>query len=207
MRSYRALEPCRGPSEALIEPQESKGRKIMHVWDGTSGSRSDPTSGKSPDGKDWKAITRELQKTQTFVTNLASNVDSMPNLLGDIEKKQETLDELQHEVDKLTAPEDVVLKIKALEKKFDTDLEEYRKIHKYASEVLRTVNIFQRQLANLGRRMDKHTDEVTKNHKSFENKASNWQRTNEERWIERLDTLENQLGELSLALGLGNFGE
>jgi DNA repair ATPase RecN len=179
----------------------------MHVWDGTSGTRSDPTSGKSPDGKDWKTITRELQKTQTFVTNLASNVDAMPDLLGDIKKKQEILDKLQQEVDKLTAPEDVVLKIEALEKKFNTDLEEYRKIHAYASEVLRTVNIFQRQLSNLGRRVDKHIEDSLKNHKSFENKASNWQRTNEARWMERLDTLENQLGEVSLAFGLENFGE
>ena len=179
----------------------------MHVWDGTSGSRSDATSGKSPDGKDWKAITKELQETQTFVTNLASNVDAMPNLLGDIEKKQEILDELQQEVDKLTAPEDVVLKIKAVEKKFEEDLEEYRKMHKYASEVLRTVNIFQRQLSNLSRQMDKHIEETNRQHKSFENKAANWQRTNEARWIERLDTLENQLGELSLAFGLENFGE
>lgn len=204
---YGASEPCRGPSEAHTEPQESKGRKIMHVWDGTSGTRADPTSGKSPDGKDWKTITRELQKTQTFVTNLASNVDAMPDLLGDIKRKQEILDELQQEVDKLTAPEDVVLKIEALEKKFDTDLEEYRKIHTYASEVLRTVNIFQRQLSNLGRRVDKHIEDSTKSHKSFENKASNWQRTNEARWMERLDILENQLGEVSLAFGLENFGE
>ena len=179
----------------------------MHVWDGSSGSRADPTSGKSPDGKDWKAITKELQETQTFVTNLASNVDAMPNLLGDIEKKQEILDSLQQEVDKLTAPEDVVLKIEALEKKFEEDLEEYRKMHTYASEVLRTVNIFQRQLSNLGRRIDRHVEETNRQHKSFENKAANWQRINETRWIEKLDTLENQLGELSLAFGLKNFGE
>ena len=179
----------------------------MQIWNGTSGSRLDPTSGKSPDGKDWKAITKELQETQTFVMNLASNVDVMPNLLEDIEKKQEILDSLQQEVDQLTPPRDVVLKIEALEKKFDTDLEEYRKIHTYASEVLRTVNFFQRQLANLGRHIDKHIEETNRQHKSFENKAANWQRTNEARWIERLDTLENQLGELSLAFGLKNFGE
>jgi DNA repair ATPase RecN len=179
----------------------------MHVWDGTSGSRSDATSGKSPDGKDWRAITKELQETQTFVTNLASNVDAMPNLLGDIEKKREILDSLQQEVDKLTAPEDVVLKIEALEKKFEEDLDEYRKIHTHASEVLRSVNFVQRQLANLGRRIDKHVEETNRQHKSFENKAASWQRTNEARWMERLDTLENQFGELSLAFGLENFGE
>jgi hypothetical protein len=55
--------------------------------------------------------------------------------------------------------------------------------------------------------MDKHVEETTKSHKSFENKTSNWQRTNEARWIERLDILENQLGEMSLAFGLENFGE
>lgn len=179
----------------------------MQVWDGTSATRLDATSGKSPDGQDWKQITKELQATQKFAASLASNVDAMPNLVEDIEQKQRILDSLQREVDNLTAPEDVVLKIEALDVKFEEEMDEYRKMHTYASEVLRTVNLFQRQLSNLGRRIDKHVDETTRSRKSFENQVSNWQRTTEARWNERLDTLENQLGELSLAFGLENFGE
>lgn len=192
---------------AHTEPQESKGRKIMQVWDGTSATRPDPTSGKSPDGQDWKQITKELQAVQKFAASLASNVDAMPDLVGDIEQKQRILDSLQREVDLLTAPEDVVLKIEALDAKFEEEMSEYRKMHTYASEVMRTVNLFQRQLSNLGKRIDKHVEETTRSRKAFENQVSNWQRTTESRWDERLDTLENQLGELSLAFGLENFGE
>jgi conjugal transfer/entry exclusion protein len=175
----------------------------MKVWDGTSGTRIDPLVRKGPDGDDWRTITAELQATQKFVANLASNADVMPDLVGDIESKQGELESLQEAIAGLTLPEDVKARIDVLEE----DLIKLHRIYTHAAEVLQTVNFLQRQLLNLGRRIDKHVEETARKSLAFENRVANWQRANEDRWHSRLEKAEEQLGAISLALGLKTYGE
>jgi conjugal transfer/entry exclusion protein len=175
----------------------------MKVWSGTSATRPDTLIRKSPDGEDWKQITKELQATQEFVANLVANATVMPNLAEDIKAKEKKLDSLQDAIGKLTAPKDVKICIT----KFEDELHELRKIYKHASDVLQTVNFLQQQLLSLSRQMGKHADETKRNYAVFENRATNWQRANEERWNKRLEKAEDQIGAISLALGLKTFGD
>ena len=175
----------------------------MKVWSGTSATRPDTLVRKAPDGDDWREITKELQVTQTFLRNLADNVDMMPNFAKDIKAKEKKLDSLQDAIGKLTAPKDVKICIA----KFEDELRELRKIYKHASDVLQTVNFLQQQLLSLSRQMGKQAEEAKRNYGVFENRAANWQRANEERWNKRLEKAEDQIGAISLALGLKTFGE
>jgi len=175
----------------------------MKVWDGTSETRSDPTVRRGPDGGDWKAITKELQATQEFVVNLAVNADAMPNLVKEVKARQDQLGSLQVAISKLEAPENLKLQMVEL----SVAVEELRSIYVHASEVLQTVNFLQRQLLNLGRRIDSHIEETKQNRSAFENQMTHRQRVNEKRWNDRLSKAEEQLGTISLALGLQKFGE
>jgi uncharacterized protein Yka (UPF0111/DUF47 family) len=175
----------------------------MKVWSGTSATRPDTLIRKSPDGEDWKQITKELQATQEFVVNLVANATVMPNLAEDIKAKEKKLDSLQDAIGKLTAPKDVKICITKLE----DELGELRKIYKHASDVLQTVNFLQQQLLSLSRQMGKQAEEAKRNYGVFENRAANWQRANEERWNKRLEKAEDQIGAISLALGLKSFGD
>lgn len=175
----------------------------MNIWSGTSATRPDMLIRKAPDGEDWREITRELQATQEFLRNLADNVDIMPNFAKDIEVKEKKLDSLQDAIGKLTAPKDVKICITKLE----DELHELRKIYKHASDVLQTVNFLQQQLLSLNRQMGKHADEAKRNYAVSENRTANWQRANEERWNKRLEKAEDQIGAISLALGLKTFGD
>lgn len=174
----------------------------MKVWDGTSVTRSDTLIRKGPDGNDWHTITQQLQATQEFVANLAVNADAMPNLVQEIEAKQENLQVLQDAIAKLTVPEDVEAHVDSLEK----EMKELRNVYQHAAEVLQTVNMLQQQLLNLGRRIDEHIEETDRKQVSLENRIASWQRKNEALWIKRLEKAEDQIGAVSLALGLKTFG-
>jgi DNA repair ATPase RecN len=175
----------------------------MNIWDGTSATREDVQVRKAPDGDDWRTITQQMQMTQKFIANLASNADAMPDLLKDIEAKRQDLELLQNDIAKLTVPEDVKIRVDDLEREMD----DLRLVYKHAAEVLTTVNFLQRQLLNLGRRIDNHVEEIGRQYTSFENRVANWQRANEDRWNKRLEKAEEQIGAISLALGLKTFGE
>lgn len=175
----------------------------MDIWNGTSVTRPDPLVRKKPDGEDWKTIIEELQATQKFITSLAVNMDTMPNLLEDIKAYQKQLQSMQVAINQLTVPEDI--KIQVIE--LSAEMKKLHSVYSHASEVLQTVNLLQRQLLNLGRHIDNHVEETNQKHISFENRVANWQRANEERWNDRLQKAEEQLGAISLALGLKKFGE
>ena len=175
----------------------------MKIWDGTSSTRTSAQIRKAPDGEDWKKITQELQATQDFVINLALNANEMPNLLKDIKAGQKKLEALQININKITPPDDIKIQIIELHK----EVTKLRNVYQHAGEVLQTVNLLQRQLLSLAKRIDTHAEEVKKTRLSFENHITNWQRTNEQRWSDRLEKVENQLGVVSLALGLKKFGE
>lgn len=175
----------------------------MKIWNGLSATREDALIRKGPDGEDWKTITRQLQATQEFIVNLAVNADAMPDLVNDIKAKQRDLGSLQASIAKLTVPEDVMKRVDQLE----DQMTKLRDIYSHAAEVLQTVNLLQRQLLNLGRRIDDHIEKSSRKQVAFENRVANWQRANEERWNIRLDKAEEQLGAVSLALGLKQFGE
>ena len=175
----------------------------MKIWNGLSATREDALVRKGPDGEDWKAITRQLQATQEFVVNLAANADVMPSLVADIKAKHAQLCSLQASIAQLTVPEDMRTQVDQLEKK----LAKLQDIYEHAAEVLQTVNFLQRQLLNLGKRIDDHVEKSDRKILSFENRVANWQRGHEERWYERLEKAEEQLGAISLALGIKKFGE
>lgn len=175
----------------------------MKVWDGTSATRSDAMARKAPDGEDWKVITQEVQNTQEFLANLVANAHAMPNLVKDAKAVKKKLDSLQDAIGKLTAPEDVRAHIV----KFEEELKELSKVYTHAAEVLQTVKFLQQQLLNLSRRIDERSEEMTGNYRVFENRAGNWQRSREDAWNKRLEKLEDQVGAISLALGLKTFGE
>jgi len=175
----------------------------MKVWDGTSPSRPDPLVRKSPDGVDWKTITDELQKLQTFVVNLSDNAEEMPNVVEEIKKRARQISNLKAQVAGLTAPEDVMKLVMVM----GEELEEMRSVYVHAGEVLQTVNLLQRQLVNLNTRITEHIEDNKTRRIAFENKVSNWQRVNEARSEKRLAKLEEDSGALSLALGLKKYGE
>jgi hypothetical protein len=175
----------------------------MKVWDGTSPSRPDPLVRKSPDGVDWKTITGELQKLQTFVANLSDNAEEMPNVVEEVRKRARQICNLKTQLAGLTAPEDVMKRIAVL----GEDLEEMRGVYVHAGEVLQTVNLLQRQLLNLNTRINEHIEDNKTKRIAFENKVTNWQRVNEARTEERLAKLEETSGIISLALSLKKFGE
>lgn len=175
----------------------------MRVWDGTSATRSDSLVRKSPDGEDWKTIVKQLRGTQTFLMNLADNASGMPSLLTEIEALHKQILTLQVATGKLTVPEDVKARVDEINVKVD----KLHSIYAHAAEVLQTVNFLQRQLLNLGRRIDTHIEETDRKQLSLENRLANWQQTNEERWHNRLEKVEEQLGAVSLAMGLKKFGE
>lgn len=175
----------------------------MKIWNGLSETRDDALTRKGPDGEDWKTITRQLQTTQEFVINLATNADAMPDLVEDIKVKQRELSLLRASMAKLTVPEDVKKQVDQLEE----EMTKLHDIYQHAAEVLQTVNFLQRQLLNLSRRIDEHIEESDRRQLAFENKVANWQRTNEERWNSRLEKAEEELGAVSLALGIKTFGE
>lgn len=175
----------------------------MKVWDGTSPSRPDPLVRKSPDGVDWKTITDEMQKLQTFVVNLSDNAEEMPNVVEEIKKRARQISSLKAQIADLTAPEDVMKLVTVM----GEELEEMRSVYVHAGEVLQTVNLLQRQLLNLNTRITEHIEDNKTKRTAFENKVSNWQRVNEVRADERLVKLEETSGTLSLALGLKKYGE
>lgn len=175
----------------------------MKIWNGLSSTRDDMLVRKSPDGEDWRTITRELQTTQEFLVNLASNADAMPDLVSAIRTKQREVSSLQAAIAGLSPPEDV-------KEQVDKLAEEMVKLHgiyTHAAEVLQTVNFLQRQLLNLGRRIDEHVQKTDKSQLAFKNQFNSWQRIHEDRWDDRLKKAEEQLGAISLALGLKKFGE
>jgi len=174
----------------------------MLIWDGSSNTRPDPTVQKGPDGSDWKRITCELQATQKFVANLAENVNVMPNLLEEITARSTQIQKLQTQISLLTAPKDLRILVKTLSAKM-LDLSS---IYSHAAEVLETVQLLQRQILNLGRRVDLHMEETKRWQVSMENRSQTWQRANEDRWNKRLQAVEEQLGAVSLALGMKSFG-
>lgn len=175
----------------------------MKIWPGTSATRPDPQANKSPDGSDWSAITKELRATQEYLLNLTLNADEMPDLVADIQARQKQLNSLKVSICQLTVPEDIMLRVKQLEE----EMVKLHSIYTHAAEVLETVQFLQRQLLNLGKQITIHVEETERKHISFVNQVANWQRTNEERWITRLDSAEEQLGAIALALGLKKFGE
>jgi len=175
----------------------------MKIWNGLSATREDALVRKGPDGEDWKTITRQLQATQEFVANLAANADVMPSLVADIKAKHNQLCSLQASIAQLTVPENVKTQVDQLEER----LVKLRDIYEHAAEVLQTVNFLQQQLLNLGKRIDDHIEKSNRRLLAFENRIANWQRSNEERWNTRLNSAEEQLGAISLALGIKKFGE
>jgi len=175
----------------------------MKIWNGLSETRNDALIRKGPDGEDWKTITHELQATQEFLINLAANADAMPNLVENIKAKQKELSLLQVSMAKLTCPENVKKQVDQLEE----EMVKLHSIYQHAAEVLQTVNFLQRQLLNLGRRIDEHIEKTDRSQLAFKNQVANWQRTQEERWHDRLKKAEEQLGAISLALGIKTFGE
>jgi hypothetical protein len=175
----------------------------MKVWDGTSPSRPDPLVRKGPDGVDWKTITGELQRLQTFVVNLAANADEMPNVVEEIKKRARQISNLKAQIADLTAPEDVMKLITVM----GEDLEEMRGVYVHAGEVLQTVNLLQRQLLNLNTRINEHIEDNKTKRIAFENKVANWQRITEARTEERLVKLEEDTGAIGLALGIKKLGE
>lgn len=175
----------------------------MNIWDGLSLTRQDVTVRKAPDGEDWKTITKEVQAVQEFLISLASNAENMPNLVEDIKTKQKDLKELQDAITKLKTPEDLMKRLEEIENRM-VDLSN---IYSHASEVLQTVQFLQRQLLNLGKRIQNHISETDVKYRAFENRVANWQKANEERWHTRLEKAEEQLGAIALALGIKKFGE
>ncbi len=175
----------------------------MKIWNGLSSTRDDALVRKSPDGEDWRTITRELQTTQEFLANLASNADAMPDLVRAIKTKQREVSSLQAAIAGLSLPEDVKEQVA----KLTEEMVKLHSIYKHAAEVLQTVNFLQRQLLNLGNRIDEHVQETDKSQRVFRNQFNSWQRTHEDRWDDRLKKAEEQLGAISLALGLKKFGE
>ena len=175
----------------------------MDIWNGTSSTRPDPLVRKSPDGEDWKTIVKELQATQKFLMNLVGNASSMPDLITEIEALHKQILMLQISAAKLIVPEDVKARVDEIDAKID----KLHNIYAHAAEVLQTVNFLQRQLLNLGRRIDTHIEETDRKQLSLENRLASWQRINEERWNSRLEKVEEQLGAISLAIGLKKFGE
>ena len=175
----------------------------MKIWNGLSPTRDDVLVRKSPDGEDWGTLTRELQATQEFVANLASNASAMPNLVVDMEKRRKELCSIQATMAQLHLPENVKGQVDQLSE----EMVKLHDIYKHAAEVLQTVNFLQRQLLNLSRRIDEHVQETDKSQRVFKNQFNNWQRTNEEKWDDRLKKAEEQLGAISLVLGLKKFGE
>ncbi len=175
----------------------------MKIWDGTSETRDDPSVRKRPDGHDWRTITAELKATQQFVISLAANANDMPNLVEDVKARQKQLESVQKSINKLTVPDDV----KACVDKLKMDMEKLRSIYAHASEVLQTVRFLQQQLLNLNKRIDDHAENTDQKIASLENRVAHWQRVSEKRWSTRLDRAEEQLGAVSLALGLKKFGE
>ncbi len=175
----------------------------MKVWDGTSPTRPDPLVRKGPDGVDWKTITDELQKLQTFVSNLSENAQEMPNVVKEVRKRARQISNLKSQIADLTAPEDMMKRIILM----GEEMEALRSVYVHAGEVLQTVHLLQRQLLNLSARIDNHVGDNKTKRIAFENKVANWQRVNEARTEERLTKLEKDSGSLSLALGLKQFGE
>jgi flagellar biosynthesis chaperone FliJ len=175
----------------------------MKVWDGTSPTRPDPLVRKSPDGVDWKTVTDELRKVQTFVVNLADNAKEMPNIVEEVKRRARQINNLKAQISSLTAPEDVIKRVT----KMGEELEEMRGIYAHAGEVLQTVSLLQRQLLNLSARIDDHIDENKTKRLAFENKVVNWQRDNERGVNERLDKLEKTSGAIALALSIKIYGE
>jgi pimeloyl-CoA synthetase len=174
----------------------------MKIWDGTSATRSDTLVRKGPDGEDWKTITKELQATQKFLISLVGAED-LPDIVVEIKKLHNQILTLQVATGKLTVPEDVKTTVVEISAKID----KLHNIYAHAAEVLQTVNLLQCQLLNLGKRIDSHTEKTSRKHTSLENRVAAWQRASEGRWNERLDKAEEQLGAISLALGLKKFGE
>jgi len=175
----------------------------MKIWNGLSASRDDALVRKSPDGEDWRRITRELQITQEFVANLASNATGMPDLVRGMAARQKELCSLQASISQLSVPEDVREEVDQLSE----EMAKLRDIYKHAAEVLQTVNFLQRQLLNVSNRINAHVKATDKSQLVFKNQFNNWQRTHEDRWDNRLRLIEEQLGAISLALGLKKFGE
>jgi phage shock protein A len=175
----------------------------MKVWDGTSPSRPDPLVRKGPDGVDWKTITDELQKLQTFVVNLSDNAEEMPNVVEEVKKRARQINNLKAQIAGLTAPDDVMKRITMM----GEAMEELRSVYVHAGEVLQTVSLLQRQLLNLNARINEHIEDNKTKRIAFENKVANWQRTTEARVEERLVKLEEDSGAISLALSLKKFGE
>ena len=154
----------------------------MKIWNGLSSTRDDALVRKSPDGEDWRTITRELQTTQEFLANLASNADAMPDLVRAVKTKQREISSLQAAIAGLSPPEDVKEQVA----KLTEEMVKLHSIYKHAAEVLQTVNFLQRQLLNLGNRIDEHIQETNKSQRVFRNQFNSWQRTHEDRWHERL---------------------
>lgn len=174
----------------------------MKIWDGRSDTRPDPSVRSGPDAADWKTITGELQETQKFVSNLAENVGIMPGLQKEISDRAAQIRKLGAELGKLTPPSDLWITIKTL----GIELDALRGIYTHAAEVLETVQLLQQQILNLGRRIDSHIDDTSRWQRSMDNKVQTQQRVNEERVGTRLKALEDQLGVVSLALGMKSFG-
>ena len=162
----------------------------MKVWDGTSPSRSDPLVRKGPDGTDWKKITSELQKVQTFVVNLAANAEEMPNVVEEVKSRVKQLDLIGSQLAKLKVPEDLTKRMNALEEK----VEEMCGIYVHAGEVLQTVKLLQRQLLSMDARIREGVTDAETKRIAFENRVSNWQRVTERRVNERLKKLEEDAG-------------
>jgi chromosome segregation ATPase len=87
----------------------------MKVWDGCSRTRDTERIFRAPDGRDWWTITDELQKTQTFLKNLAENASAMPNLPALIAARQEELQALQQDIEAITPPVELTERVTALE--------------------------------------------------------------------------------------------
>jgi phage shock protein A len=174
----------------------------MKVWDGTSPTRPDPLVRKSPDGVDWKTVTDELQKVQTFVVNLADNAKEMPNVVEEVKRRARQINNLKAQISSLTAPEDVVKRVVAMEEK----IEELWRVYSHAEEVLETVGLLQRQLLSLDERIDENIAASERSRVAFENRVANWQRTTSGRTDERLKKLEEDTGTIGLALGVKKLG-
>ena len=175
----------------------------MKIWNGTSSTRPDSLVRKGPDGEDWRTIIKELQATQRFLVNLAGNASDIPSLIEEVKALHKQILTLQIATCQLTVPEDV----KARVNEIDVKIDKLHNIYAHAAEVLQTVNFLQRQLLNLGRRIDTHIEETDRKQLSLENRLASWQRINEEQWNDRLEKAEEQLGAISLAMGLKKFGE
>jgi DNA repair ATPase RecN len=174
----------------------------MKVWDGTSPTRPDPLVRKGPDGVDWKTITGELQKLQTFVVNLSDNAKEMPNVVEEVKERAGEIRSLSAKISKLKVPEDVVKRVVAMEDK----IEELWRVYSHAQEVLETVGLLQRQLLSLDERIDENIAASERSRVAFENRVANWQRTVSGRTDERLKKLEEDTGTIGLALGIKKLG-